>query len=362
MGPVLSARRGALWRSLRPENRYHGLQLVVVVVLAYGASIAVDLPERVWAPMSALIVMRPSADSTIDAGLARAVGTMLGAVFGMLGVLMQHVGVNALAATVAIVAGLAFISVTGTTLRSAPVAALVILTAGALPGHSALQVAMLRVVQIVIGVGVAMAVALISSRYRASQRLGSGSAKLLRLAAKRVAQAGAQSLPNEADAELAGEAARQALGRLTGLARSADRVLPWSLNSGKAGDGRYHRRIAALTSRVFQDVIVFHRLVLVESGKASNPLWHEPANVARAALLAAASTCEGAAVADLSKLRQLAYCGSARSNDESAMATPPSLLAAPLHLLLEDLQRLCHCVRRSPENSRRDEHLSANQN
>ncbi|HEY2256680.1 MAG TPA: FUSC family protein, partial [Variovorax sp.] len=164
----LAKRSGrALRLSFDAEKRHHGAQLAAAVLLAYLVSALLRLPEHLWAVMSTLIVMRPNTGGTWEAGLNRACGTMIGALGGLAGVWLEHHGVPALATLLAIVAGLSFASAANAALRSAPVAALIILGAGDLPGHSALQVAALRVGQILIGVTVAMGIALASSRHRA---------------------------------------------------------------------------------------------------------------------------------------------------------------------------------------------------
>jgi hypothetical protein len=364
----LFGRVDEIWGGVSPEVRHHGLPLAAAVVLALGATLATGLPEPVWAPMSALIVMRPNADSTIAAGWDRAVGTMIGALCGILGVCMVQLGANALVTTLAIVAGSAMISVAGTNLRSVPVAALVVLTAAALPGHTALQVALLRVVQIAIGVGAAMTVSLTSSRYRASERLRSGSAKLLRSAAQRVARAGAPSepmAPNEAGAERASAAVRLALAQLSNLARSADRPRPWAPRPKDASQGRYHRHIATLVGRVLQDVTLFQRVALAASQETDPAAWREAVKIVSAALGSAACAIEVAnenanagafedatqcatedtLPADLAKLGELGDRRRAVSSDCPTVPSLPSLLAAPIHLLFDDLRQLCQGVR-----------------
>jgi uncharacterized membrane protein YccC len=46
---------------------HHGLQLAAAIVLAYGVSTLLGLPESFWAVIRALIVLRPSAGATLDA-------------------------------------------------------------------------------------------------------------------------------------------------------------------------------------------------------------------------------------------------------------------------------------------------------
>src|SRR4051812_4468696 len=115
------------WFSMNAEKRHHGLQLAVAVVLAYCVSSLAGLPEHFWAVMSTLIVMRPNSASTFDAGWDRAKGTLIGVTGGLLGVYLQHMGGHALATTLTVVVLLSFASAASPGLRSAPVAALIIL-------------------------------------------------------------------------------------------------------------------------------------------------------------------------------------------------------------------------------------------
>jgi len=197
-----SSGRGAVCQFfMDEEKRHHGLQLAGAVILAYATSRLVGLPEHFWAVMSAQIVMRPNSGGTLVAGWDRARATVVGVMSGLFGVWLQQIGVNVIASTLAIVAMLSFASAASPALRSAPIAALIILAAGDLPGHSALQAAVLRVVQIAIGIGVAMGVALVSSRYRAPARFSRGCAALLHRMARQLQMPGARARTSEADAE-----------------------------------------------------------------------------------------------------------------------------------------------------------------
>jgi len=346
---VASARR----LLLDPENRGNGLQMAATIVLAYAASLAAGLPEPFWAVMGALIVVRPNLASTFDAGLTRMYSTLFGAACGLLGVWLGYLGANQLAATLAIVAVLAYVSAVLSVLRGAPVAALIVLSAAGPVGHAALEVAFLRVLQIVIGIGVAIAISKALAGYRATDRLHAGCAGILRGAGLRLAQVAAQTGPNDSDAESAGGTARRALDRLAALAGSADRVSRLFRRPVAASDDRYHRRIAGLTSRVFQDVAVFNRVLRAASGQEDDGLLHEAARVAGAAVVQTADMIEGAAPSDLDCLHRLAGNLILNAGDGKVLTGPAALLMAPLHLLLEDLRLLCQCVRKRPRSSRR---------
>lgn len=339
---LASAVRSAL-RKLPPfdaEKRHHGLQLAAAVVIAYFASAILGLPEHLWAVMTALIVLRPSSGGTWDAGWDRARGTLIGALGGLLGVFLEHHGAPPLATLLATVAVLSFASAASPALRSAPVAALIILGAGDIAGHSALQVAVVRVLQILLGVGVAMAVALASSRYRASTRFKTGSASLLQRLARQVRLAAVHAAPAEAEVEKAGAALRHALDRLSVLAAGADRETRLFRTTGAPNDPRFHRRVAGLTARIVQDAAMLSRVLRVVGVPSTSRLSHEAAEAAGTALASLGEWLAGRGQPALGALAQL-------NNTGHADAPPDALLAAPLHLLLGDLQHLAALIGKS---------------
>jgi len=339
MAPALQ-RIGGFWR----EGRWRaGAQLAAAVALAWLVAVAMRLPESFWAVMSVLIVMRPSAGGTLGAGWERLRGTAAGALCGLAGVYLQHRGAPVLATTLATVMLLAFAGAALPGFRSAPVAALLILSAGAIPGHSALDVALLRMLQIGIGVGVALAVALVASEYRAGPRFDAGCAALLRGMAKRLATlaalgpGGAAGLPAESEAERANAAARAALARLALLAGSADLEARWWRRGAAVPAAQSCRSKARLAARIFQDATVLERML--RRMPAGGAAWQDTARAAAAALAAMADALDGQGVPDLAKLAQLA-----RRHESPGASSALLLLAAPVCLLLEDLQRMQRCV------------------
>lgn len=325
------------------EQRHHGLQLAATVLIAYAASALLGLPEHLWAVMSALIVLRPSRGATWEASWDRTLATLAGALGGLLGVYLQHHGSPPLATLLAIVAGLSFVSAASPALRSAPIAALIILGAGHLAGHSALALATLRVEQILIGVAVAMAVALASARYRASDRFLVGCAALLRKMSRHFVEPRAAASAEQAEKSAA--AVRAALARLALLAGSADREsrLPFRLGGKAAAHARSHRRIATLTARVVQDTTLLSRLL---GNKATGP--NEDAQrqlVTRAA---------GATLSGLAALIDRRAPPMPAPPDAAGPVTAPDpdkLLEAALQLLRDDARQLAYLFRLSVDNT-----------
>lgn len=336
--------------SLDAQSRYHGLQLASAVVIAYVVAIAIGLPEQLWAVMSTLIVMRPFMGATFDAGWQRVLGTIAGALCGMAGVYLQHFEVNPLGATMLIVAALAFISAAEPALRSAPVAALIVLGAGGIGGHSALHVAVLRVAQIGIGVAVAMTISLLSSRYRAGQRLHAGCVAHLRRVAAQLQSAVVQLPSTEAEDEATAASAHSGLGRLTLLASIADRESRFCRRVLVSIDARYHRRIAEFTRRVSQDVIVLSRASHIVARPGKDHGASEVLSVASNAITSVSNVVARNGQPDLDALEQITADLTRGMVGRASPCAPTALLAAPLRLLLDDLQHLCRCMRRVSDN------------
>jgi uncharacterized membrane protein YccC len=324
---------------MRREHVHHGAQLAVSVVLAYLVSAGLGLPEHFWAVMSTLIVMRPDADMTLDAGWDRVRGTLVGAVCGLAGVGLIHVGAPALPTTLAIVCLVAFASAAAAWLRSAAVAALIILAASDLAGHSAREAALLRVAQILIGVGVAMAVAMVFSRVRATARLDAACVALLRRLAQLLATTDAAA-PSAETLDSAG-ALRVALGRLTLLADGADKAERHPWRRLRHADPQHHRRLVSLVGRVVQDVTVLKRLLRDAAPGGRELLTFTVIGVAAKALLSVSASVERGEAADLTALGQLAEeLATPRPDAAADNSEPARLLAGPLRLLLNDLHHI----------------------
>ncbi len=323
---------------LSREKIHHGLRLAAAVLLGYFVAVLIGLPERFWVVITVLIVMRADADSALAAGWERARGTVLGSVIGLLGVVLHHYGANSTLISLTIISSLAFASAAVPMLRSAAVAALIILGAGELAGHSIVHVALLRVLQITIGIAVSMALVLSTAKLNTRSRLLATCATLLGRLALQLQMHGARSEPTETEAETNGAAMRSALLGLATLANSADKKFPWSQRQAVPRHERHHRRIAALTNRLVQDTLMMNRVMRLLSHGNEGRLAHTAATTASAALKSVVNTLKTKVPASLATLRQLAESCATRDT------TGTALLAAPLRLLLEDLQQFCASI------------------
>ena len=337
-----SSTRAAFARrfQLTPENKHHGVQLAVAVLLAWFIPAAFGMREHFWALMSTLIVMRPDTGGTLDAGWDRMRGTLIGAASGLLGSAIQHAGSNALMTTLAIVAVLAFVGALNPAWRSAPIAALIVLSAGALPGHTSLQAAELRVLQIGMGVGIAATLSLLTSRYHAAARVEFGCAEMLKNMAEQIRQP--YHIAATEQAELQAVATRRALGKLAILAASADLEAHLLRRRKAQQQRRHHKTMVGLVTRVVQDTTMLKRTLLIAIKHGDKELARAARESASAAIASVAASIAGTGQPALAALRQLDQQPLWRDEAASASTrTSAATLAAPIRLLYEDLEKLC---------------------
>ncbi|HKX43062.1 MAG TPA: FUSC family protein, partial [Burkholderiaceae bacterium] len=243
-------------------------------------------------------------------GGTRLAGTLLGSAGGFVGAWLHHRGVAVPAVTLTMVATLAFASALVPLFASAPVAALIILSSAAIPGHTALQVAALRGIEVGIGVVTGVAVSWLLRGAGATARFDAACAAMLRHFAS-----GLRGEGPSADDE---SATRTRLRELAVLAAGADIESRW-LHRASRADAKRHRRLAGLMARLFQDVAVLGRLL---SHAAANDAAREATRATAQAVLESAA-------------QSLAH-GVPFEIREAPGASPA--LAAPLRLLIGELR------------------------
>lgn len=231
------------WLDRRPFFReghiWHGLQLALSVVLAYGVSRSFGLPEAHWAVMSALIVSRADASATLGAGWQRLAATLGGALVGLAGAGLVHVHVGtAESVTLVLVVILCFATADRIGWRSSAITALIVMTAAGRPEVSPLTVASLRTLEIAVGAGAAMLMAWLAYRLSVTARpLAVISALLRQLATQAETAVDADATTRESN----GVAVRAALRRLGEMVHGA-------------APASQQRKLLLLTMRLAQDV------------------------------------------------------------------------------------------------------------
>jgi uncharacterized membrane protein YccC len=339
----------------------HGAQLAAAVVASYLCSAAVGLPEGFWAVMSALIVSRPDAGATLGAGWDRIRGTLLGTACGLAGVWLRHAGLGAPAATLAIVAVLAFASAGVPILRSAPITALIILSSGGIAGHSALQVAGLRVAEIAIGVSAGLAISVALPFASASRRFNAECAAVLRSIAEQVRRSLGDTARTEAQRDAASHAMRAALRQLVLLGDSAEQESRLSIRRwlgtlrGRPVDAASslppQGRTAKLVMRTSQDAGLLGRAFEAPSTQGEHPrdpFRRDLCEAACAALESVAQALTKTGRPDLAALRRVEAMLAERRADPSAPDDIAWLLAGPVRWLLDDLRALGRIAAATP--------------
>jgi uncharacterized membrane protein YccC len=166
-----------------PAELRHALRVGVAVAAAYGVIKLLGLPQGWWAVITALLVVQTSIGGSFKAALDRLWGTIAGAIYGALvAIVIPHTTDWGLAAAIILaILPLAYLAAVNIAFRVAPVTALIVL----LPiyGHAGnpLISAADRIIEIIIGNVVALAVTLVILPARAHGQLREAAARVARL-------------------------------------------------------------------------------------------------------------------------------------------------------------------------------------
>ena len=211
--------------------------------------------------MSALIVLRPTASASAGAGWDRVRGTLAGTFIALLAVAFLHVDRSTPLLLLAVVLATAVCAGLYPSLRSAPVSALIVLSAAGDPAQPVLQLALLRSAEIALGVAVGLAVSWALPVMSARRRFQSRCAVVLREIAGEVQRGLA---PPAVEGKQERTTLRSELRALAVLAVNADHEgkLAGFLRHPRpeAADRGRHQRIAQLLARTAHDAALFARI------------------------------------------------------------------------------------------------------
>jgi uncharacterized membrane protein YccC len=247
------------------------LRMTIAAVAAFGLSRAAQLPEGYWAVLTALIVTRPHLGATMSAAGGRLVGTLCGAALAAAVAALRAWHAPEIVLLVAAVAPLGALVAWRSDYRTAPIAAVIVLSAGA-GGGSALAAGLLRVAEIALGAGVGAATSFLLFRTDAAHRAERLAATLLRRLGDMLAP-GAERLDALLEASRAGNRALAVIARTAGWDRAG---------------ARRAETLARLMARLHADIAFIARLR--RAGPAADAAWLGAAAHlrARAGALAAA--------------------------------------------------------------------------
>jgi uncharacterized membrane protein YccC len=132
------------------EDWPDALRMLLATVLAAIISTALRLPETYWAVLSAIIVSRPNAGGSARAGASRLLGTVFGSAVAMAVIVARTWHVPEILLLAAAMVPLSLLVTAFEEYRTAPVAAIIILSSGSAL-LSPLHLALLRLAEITIG-------------------------------------------------------------------------------------------------------------------------------------------------------------------------------------------------------------------
>jgi uncharacterized membrane protein YccC len=271
-----------------PTSLRLAARITTAAMAAYLVAFALNLPEALWAVITALIVVQMSVGGTIGAGVDRLVGTLAGALVGGVAASVHAlwgappVGILLLLA----IAPLSLFAVRRPTYRVAPVTAALML----LLVHDAAQPVMLafdRVFEIAVGCVIGVAVSILVLPYHAEQQLADRVAAGLRLLARLVGALLGRDGVDQAAVDRLNELMRAVLASCEASALDVQRELRVHL-VGRRDPEPLFRTLRRLRS----DVAIIDRAVArLAPGAGAPPLDLAPAAAAIAAFF------EGAAAA-----------------------------------------------------------------
>ena len=210
-------------------------RMLIAAMVAYALAHLLQLREAHWAVLSALITGRAQAGGTARAGAERLLATIIGAALAAAVAAARAWHVDGALLLFAVLAPLCLLTTVKPAYRTAPIAALIVLSSGLVAGQGPLATAVLRTTEIALGALASIGVALVVFPARAQARAREHAASILhRLAAW------LRLLP-DADARLTErlrEELRAELRELTVLAQTS----AWR----KRGDGETQRLLRAL--------------------------------------------------------------------------------------------------------------------
>lgn len=174
--------RFRLARSKRAEFRF-AVRVMAAGFLGFVLAGWLGLPQGYWVMLTAVIVMQNNVGGSLKAATDRLVGTLAGAFAGFLATLIAASGLVMEGAVYALVLGpLAFMAARNPSFRIAPVTAIIVVLSRSGP-EPVFWLALMRVVEIVLGGVVGLTVALTVLPARAHADLGERVGQLLALLA-----------------------------------------------------------------------------------------------------------------------------------------------------------------------------------
>ena len=253
------------WITGHPSEFRLGLRILIAGMIAFFVTdVVLGLPQSYWAVLTAVIVMQASLGGSIKASVDRIIGTLAGALWGVIVALtVPHGGSWLLATALTLaLAPLALLVAFKPAYRIAPATAIIVLLGSSSQEAGPIVPALHRVLEIGIGSLVGLAVALLVLPARANRLLADQAAAVLGILALQIGQLPAR-LAGTADAagwQQLGDRRRKAQDKAETLAEEAKRE-----RRNRLTDTPDPEPLARTLRRLGTD--------MAQIGRASNAAW-----------------------------------------------------------------------------------------
>ena len=186
VSPAASWRASRQWLDRNRSNLRLALRVTAAALLAFALGRLAGFTQGYWAVFTAIVVIQQSQGGSFIAALDYFVGTLAGAVYGVaLAAIVPLDNVYVLGAALAVaLAPLAFLAAVRRNFRVAPITAAIVLIIPALQQTSALEPALLRVLEIAIGSAAGILVSRFFLPSRAHHIVAEAAGNFLKLAAR----------------------------------------------------------------------------------------------------------------------------------------------------------------------------------
>jgi len=167
------------WRRRLRAGLPDAARMLAAAMLAYALAHLLQLREAHWAVLSALITGRAQAGGTARAGVERLLATIVGAALAATVAAARAWQIDGAVLLFGVLAPLCLLATLKPGYRTAPVAALIVLSSGLIAGSGPLGTAILRTTEIALGALASVAVSLLVFPSRADAKINDQVASIL---------------------------------------------------------------------------------------------------------------------------------------------------------------------------------------
>ena len=165
MTDTAAAMRIWTWCRAHARDMRYALRAMLSAGVAFVLAEAFHLSQPTWAVISAIVVARASAGDAFKSGRDRILGTLAGALLGVVLALGRPLGVPELALIAVGVGGLAFAAALNKSFMAGPIALVIVLSSDPVAANSSVTTALHRLTEVGLGAAVAIIFAWLFRRW-----------------------------------------------------------------------------------------------------------------------------------------------------------------------------------------------------